>query len=267
MPPRVERFVAALLGGLAFVAFVRALAEAILAPGRPSWRLVALGDRPAERIVELRARDRRRHRGRQGARGLEPGDRRRACRSRSRRRRYSRLLAALTLAELLRRFATTAARKRRASAPTSRPRPMSAGRCGSSAGAPCGGDRERARRLCRLCVFLVDQLVWIGAHPGAAARRDRRSATSSSAARLRGADPDRHHAPGQHRPAPALPGSRSASSPTASAASSSSSRRSCWRSRPGASIRRSPVLGAGGVLRLQGRRRHDLARHRRPRGS
>ena len=30
------------------MAFTRALAEAILAPGRPSWRLVALGDRPAQ---------------------------------------------------------------------------------------------------------------------------------------------------------------------------------------------------------------------------
>src|SRR5215213_8792490 len=49
MLPRIERVVAALLGGLAFVALARALAEAILAPGRPSWRLVALGDRPAER--------------------------------------------------------------------------------------------------------------------------------------------------------------------------------------------------------------------------
>ena len=53
MVPRVERVVAALLGGLAFVAFVHALADAILAPGRASWRLVALADGPAARITNF----------------------------------------------------------------------------------------------------------------------------------------------------------------------------------------------------------------------
>jgi small-conductance mechanosensitive channel len=51
LPPRIDRVVAAFLGGLAFVALARALAEAILAPGRAGWRLVRLGDRPAERTA------------------------------------------------------------------------------------------------------------------------------------------------------------------------------------------------------------------------
>ena len=53
MVPEFERVVAALLGGLAFVAFVHALADAILAPGRASWRLVALADGPAARITNF----------------------------------------------------------------------------------------------------------------------------------------------------------------------------------------------------------------------
>ncbi|HEX8168100.1 MAG TPA: DUF3772 domain-containing protein [Beijerinckiaceae bacterium] len=51
MLPRIAPVIAGLLGGLAFVALARALAEAILAPGRPSWRLVRLSDRPAERTA------------------------------------------------------------------------------------------------------------------------------------------------------------------------------------------------------------------------
>jgi potassium efflux system protein len=53
MLPRIERIVAAFLAGLAFVALVRALADAILAPGRPNWRLVALADAPADRTANF----------------------------------------------------------------------------------------------------------------------------------------------------------------------------------------------------------------------
>jgi small-conductance mechanosensitive channel len=53
MLPRVERVVAAFLGGLAFIALVRAFADAILAPGRPRWRLVALADGPADRTANF----------------------------------------------------------------------------------------------------------------------------------------------------------------------------------------------------------------------
>jgi potassium efflux system protein len=53
MLPRVERVAAAFLGGLAFIALVRALADAILAPGRPKWRLVALADGPADRTANF----------------------------------------------------------------------------------------------------------------------------------------------------------------------------------------------------------------------
>ncbi|MGO4707017.1 DUF3772 domain-containing protein [Microvirga sp. 2MCAF38] len=52
-PPRLEQVVAALLRGIAFVAFVRALIDAILAPDHPSWRLVPVGNVGATRIMRF----------------------------------------------------------------------------------------------------------------------------------------------------------------------------------------------------------------------
>jgi small-conductance mechanosensitive channel len=52
-PPRLERVVAALLRGLAFIAFVRALADAILAPDRSPWRLVSITNASATRIMSF----------------------------------------------------------------------------------------------------------------------------------------------------------------------------------------------------------------------
>ena len=51
--PRVERVVAALLGGLAFVAFVHALADAILAPGGPAGGSSRLPMAAAARITNF----------------------------------------------------------------------------------------------------------------------------------------------------------------------------------------------------------------------
>lgn len=50
-PPRLEEVVRSLLGGLAFIAFVRALIDAILAPGHTSWRLIPVRDESASRIM------------------------------------------------------------------------------------------------------------------------------------------------------------------------------------------------------------------------
>jgi potassium efflux system protein len=52
-PARAGPVVTAVLGGLGLVAFVRALAEAVLAPDRGAWRLVKLGDRPAARTARF----------------------------------------------------------------------------------------------------------------------------------------------------------------------------------------------------------------------
>ncbi|MGO4572257.1 DUF3772 domain-containing protein [Microvirga sp. 2TAF3] len=52
-PPRLEQVVAALLRGIAFIAFVRALIDAILAPGHGSWRLVSVSDASATRIMSF----------------------------------------------------------------------------------------------------------------------------------------------------------------------------------------------------------------------
>jgi len=51
--PRLEEVVRALLGGLAFIAFVRALIDAILAPDHTSWRLIPLRDVSAARIMNF----------------------------------------------------------------------------------------------------------------------------------------------------------------------------------------------------------------------
>lgn len=53
IPPRFQPLMATALGGLAFVAFVQALADALLAPGRGAWRLVRAGDASAGRIVRF----------------------------------------------------------------------------------------------------------------------------------------------------------------------------------------------------------------------
>jgi potassium efflux system protein len=52
-PPRLEEVVRSLLGGLAFLAFVRGLIDAILAPDHMSWRLIPLRDESATRIMRF----------------------------------------------------------------------------------------------------------------------------------------------------------------------------------------------------------------------
>jgi potassium efflux system protein len=46
-PGRLYPVLAALLGGLAFAAFARGAADAILAPNRPAWRILSISDGPA----------------------------------------------------------------------------------------------------------------------------------------------------------------------------------------------------------------------------
>ena len=47
VPPRLEQVVRALLSGIAFIAFVRALIDAILAPDHASWRLISVSNASA----------------------------------------------------------------------------------------------------------------------------------------------------------------------------------------------------------------------------
>ncbi len=49
--PRLEEVAKSLLGGLAFIAFVRALIDSILAPDHTSWRLIPVRDASAARIM------------------------------------------------------------------------------------------------------------------------------------------------------------------------------------------------------------------------
>jgi len=53
VPPRLEQVVRAMLSGLAFIAFVRALIDAILAPDHTSWRLIPVRDASATRIMSF----------------------------------------------------------------------------------------------------------------------------------------------------------------------------------------------------------------------
>ena len=53
LPQRIEPIVNTLLAGLVFVAFARSLGDAMLAPGRASWRLVNVSDATAERLNRL----------------------------------------------------------------------------------------------------------------------------------------------------------------------------------------------------------------------
>lgn len=53
IPPRLEQVVGTLLRGLAFIAFVRALIDAILAPDHTSWRLIPVRDVSATRIMSF----------------------------------------------------------------------------------------------------------------------------------------------------------------------------------------------------------------------
>lgn len=53
VPPRLEQVGKALLSGLAFIAFVRALIDAILAPDHTSWRLIPVRDASATRIMSF----------------------------------------------------------------------------------------------------------------------------------------------------------------------------------------------------------------------
>ncbi|MBJ6124153.1 mechanosensitive ion channel family protein [Microvirga sp. BT325] len=53
VPPRLELVGRALLSGLAFIAIVRALIDAILAPDHTSWRLIPVRDASADRIMHF----------------------------------------------------------------------------------------------------------------------------------------------------------------------------------------------------------------------
>lgn len=53
VPPRLEQVVATLLRSFAFVAFVRALVDAILAPDHTPWRLVSVSNASATRIMSF----------------------------------------------------------------------------------------------------------------------------------------------------------------------------------------------------------------------
>jgi small-conductance mechanosensitive channel len=53
VPPRLEQVGRAILSGLAFIAFVRALIDAILAPDHTSWRLIPVRDASATRIMSF----------------------------------------------------------------------------------------------------------------------------------------------------------------------------------------------------------------------
>ncbi|MFL4974205.1 MAG: DUF3772 domain-containing protein [Microvirga sp.] len=162
MLPRVERFVAAFLGGLAFVAFTRALAEAILAPGRPSWRLVALGDRPAERtssfvlaisvVIAVGKVLEALNQAIAAALPLSVAT-----------KGIFALLAALTLAELLRRFATTGSEEEECFGPYL-PTETDVGWPVRVLGwsAVAAVIASVLLGYVAFATFLVDQLVWIG---------------------------------------------------------------------------------------------------------
>jgi small-conductance mechanosensitive channel len=53
LPSRVAPALAALLVGIAFVAFVRGLIDALLAPGRPTWRILPVLDKSAARSLNF----------------------------------------------------------------------------------------------------------------------------------------------------------------------------------------------------------------------
>lgn len=53
MPPRLMPLAGAVLIGLAFVAFVQALADGLLSPDKPSWRLAPVSDSAASRLTLL----------------------------------------------------------------------------------------------------------------------------------------------------------------------------------------------------------------------
>lgn len=53
LPLRLLPLAAAILGGLAFIAFVEALADALLSPDHPSWRTTSMTDAASSRITTL----------------------------------------------------------------------------------------------------------------------------------------------------------------------------------------------------------------------
>jgi len=53
LPLRLLPVAGAILGGLAFIAFVEALADALLSPDKPSWRVATMSDAAAARVTRL----------------------------------------------------------------------------------------------------------------------------------------------------------------------------------------------------------------------
>ncbi|MCK2054314.1 mechanosensitive ion channel family protein [Methylobacterium sp. 37f] len=53
LPLRLLPVAGAILGGLAFVAYVEALADGLLSPGKPSWRVATMSDAAASRVTRL----------------------------------------------------------------------------------------------------------------------------------------------------------------------------------------------------------------------
>ena len=162
VPPRLRPLVVTVLGGLAFVAFAQALADAVLAPGRSAWRLVKVLDASAARIANFTV----------GiativvvGKAIEAlnGAIAAALLTTVAARSLFALAAALALAWLLRRFATVAESEEASLGPYVPAEPQSGGSLrvlGWAAAAAVAA--ATLLGYVALASFLVDQLVWIG---------------------------------------------------------------------------------------------------------
>ena len=162
LPPRIQPVVASVLSGLAFVAFVKALADALLAEDHASWRVIALSDAAAARTVHFAVGLSAVYAVGKALEALNTGIAA-ALPISVATRGLAAVACAIVVAELLRRFATTTSEEEASLGPYVATEPESGGPVRLLGWVAVAAILAAALiGYVALASFLVDQLLWVG---------------------------------------------------------------------------------------------------------
>jgi potassium efflux system protein len=162
LPPRILPVVASALSGLAFVAFVKALADALLAEDHASWRVIAMSDAAAARTTHFAVGLSAVYAVGKALEALNTGVAA-ALPISVATRGLAAIACAVVLAELLRRFATTTSEEEASLGPYVATEPESGGPLRLLGWVAVAAILAAALvGYVALASFLVDQLLWVG---------------------------------------------------------------------------------------------------------
>jgi potassium efflux system protein len=162
LPPRIQPVVGAILSGLAFVAFVKALADALLAEDHAPWRVIDMSDAAAARTTHFAVGLSAVYAGGKALEALNTGIAA-ALPVSVATRGIAALACALVVAELLRRFAATTNEEEASLGPYVASEPEGGGPLRLLGWVAVAAILVAAVvGYVALASFLVDQLLWVG---------------------------------------------------------------------------------------------------------